>query len=42
MVELRQELRFALEARQTFGVGNERRRQHLDRDLSASLVSVAR
>jgi hypothetical protein len=34
VVELRQELRLALEARQPVGVGGERRREHLDRHLA--------
>ena len=34
MVELRQNLRFALEAGQALLVLDERRRQHLDRDVA--------
>ena len=37
MVELRQELRFTLEARQALPVVGEERRQHLDRDFAPEL-----
>ena len=37
VVELREELRFALEAREALLVGSERRRQHLDRHLALEL-----
>ena len=42
MMELRQELRLALEAREALLVLGERRGQDLDRDVALQLVSVAR
>jgi hypothetical protein len=41
MVERRQHTRFALKARDTVGIGDKVRRQHLDRDI-ASELGVAR
>ena len=40
MIERREDLSFALEARETFGIGRDRRRQHLDRDVTME-VGVA-
>ena len=37
MIERREHLRFALEARQAIGIAGERRRQHLDRDVAIQL-----
>ena len=42
MIQGRERLRLALEPREAVGVGRERRRQDLDRDLAIELVSVAR